>query len=465
MSFFGNNSETIQQEALLKRKAKLAQAIFENMRGGNPNEVVSNRVIPLNPLAEGLKGLGRVYAIDQMNDVEDQQTKLAQALYEQKMKGFNNLLQNQSPEVSNNAQNMNEAGIDPSTYLKNEISSTGQMKNARASGLATPIAYEKAKALYENQGRINLENTRQGGRLQLQNNELDYRDNNREDNQSFDADQNDRNRNLRTTLQNNAENRRLDNTLVKKVVTLPNGNTVERDVTLRDQINQTKARNVSAKVTKNNQNMMNDPNSAVYIPPESELNDGVIDGKVVLSPSNRKQRQFQFEKLDKESQRVSSVYNKGLADLQRARKLLKAGINTGAWSSISQAWDKYGLGEGVKADNTEAFFAIMGQGAIDEMAKLGGNDSEQELREMKKIVAADPVQGAYAMDQYIQRKLKEFDSLKRDYAERLKAFKDGNYDPIVPKNQYESHSRPASRPARNYSEMTDEELSRALNGR
>jgi hypothetical protein len=70
--------------------------------------------------------------------------------------------------------------------------------------------------------------------------------------------------------------------------------------------------------------------------------------------------------------------------------ILKQGIYGGAYGPEKQFVAKYtGIGNPKKVENTEVFLANIGEIVIPRLQQFGGNDSNEELKYLQKVVAGD----------------------------------------------------------------------------
>jgi hypothetical protein len=79
-----------------------------------------------------------------------------------------------------------------------------------------------------------------------------------------------------------------------------------------------------------------------------------------------------------------------LDSLAEAKKLLNQGIYAGAYGPAQQFIAKYsGVGSAEKVANTETFLAFIGETVVPRLKEFGGNDSEQELAYLNRIMGGD----------------------------------------------------------------------------
>ena len=79
-----------------------------------------------------------------------------------------------------------------------------------------------------------------------------------------------------------------------------------------------------------------------------------------------------------------------LDSIADAKNMLKAGIYAGAYGPQRQFVAKYtGIGSADKVANTETFLAYIGETVVPRLKEFGGNDSEQELAYLNRIMGGD----------------------------------------------------------------------------
>lgn len=79
-----------------------------------------------------------------------------------------------------------------------------------------------------------------------------------------------------------------------------------------------------------------------------------------------------------------------LDSIADAKNMLKQGIYAGAYGPAKQFVAKYaGVGSPDKVANTETFLAYIGETVVPRLKEFGGNDSEQELAYLNKIMGGD----------------------------------------------------------------------------
>lgn len=79
-----------------------------------------------------------------------------------------------------------------------------------------------------------------------------------------------------------------------------------------------------------------------------------------------------------------------LDSIADAKNMLKQGIYAGAYGPQKQFVAKYtGIGSPDKVANTETFLAFIGETVVPRLKEFGGNDSEQELAYLNRIMGGD----------------------------------------------------------------------------
>lgn len=79
-----------------------------------------------------------------------------------------------------------------------------------------------------------------------------------------------------------------------------------------------------------------------------------------------------------------------LDSIAEAKNMLKQGIYAGAYGPTKQFVAKYtGVGSADKVANTETFLAFIGETVVPRLKEFGGNDSEQELAYLNRIMGGD----------------------------------------------------------------------------
>jgi hypothetical protein len=79
-----------------------------------------------------------------------------------------------------------------------------------------------------------------------------------------------------------------------------------------------------------------------------------------------------------------------LDSIADAKSILKQGIYAGAYGPTKQFVAKYtGVGSPDKVANTETFLAFIGETVVPRLKEFGGNDSEQELAYLNRIMGGD----------------------------------------------------------------------------
>lgn len=94
-----------------------------------------------------------------------------------------------------------------------------------------------------------------------------------------------------------------------------------------------------------------------------------------------------------------------LDSVAAARKLLDGGkgVYAGAYGPAQQFVAKYtGIGSADKAARTEEFLAYIGETVVPRLKEFGGNDSEQELAYLNRIMGGDITMEPKALDRILQ---------------------------------------------------------------
>ena len=94
-----------------------------------------------------------------------------------------------------------------------------------------------------------------------------------------------------------------------------------------------------------------------------------------------------------------------LDSVAAARKLLDGGkgVYAGAYGPAQQFIAKYtGIGSADKAARTEEFLAYIGETVVPRLKEFGGNDSEQELAYLNRIMGGDITMEPKALDRILQ---------------------------------------------------------------
>jgi len=79
-----------------------------------------------------------------------------------------------------------------------------------------------------------------------------------------------------------------------------------------------------------------------------------------------------------------------LDSIAEAKDILKNGIYAGAYGPFKQNLAKYGnIGSSEKVANTETFLAYIGETVVPRLKEFGGNDSEQELAYLNRMMGGD----------------------------------------------------------------------------
>lgn len=104
--------------------------------------------------------------------------------------------------------------------------------------------------------------------------------------------------------------------------------------------------------------------------------------------------------------------------IQDALSILKQGIYAGSYSDIRKGLAKYaGIGDPAKVARTEEFVSYIGDVVVARLKDFGGNDSEQELKYLNRIIGGD----LEIEPQALKRILERADAKIRRGIERLRS--------------------------------------------
>jgi hypothetical protein len=116
-----------------------------------------------------------------------------------------------------------------------------------------------------------------------------------------------------------------------------------------------------------------------------------------------------------------------------ALKLLDQGIYGGAYGPEKQFVAKYvGVGDPKKVINTEVFMANIGEIVIPRLQQFGGNDSNEELKYLQKVVAGDQRLEPEAMKRILASAEKKVQNNLKRLSLQTQAAKSGTNLPINP---------------------------------
>ena len=133
-----------------------------------------------------------------------------------------------------------------------------------------------------------------------------------------------------------------------------------------------------------------------------------------------------------------------------ALTLLDQGIYGGAYGPEKQFVAKYvGVGDPKKVVNTEVFLANIGEIVIPRLQQFGGNDSNEELKYLQKVVAGDQRLEPAAMKQILASAEKKVQKNLARLQQQTEAGKTGGELPIGPVNPAKS-----STPTKRYNPKT-----------
>lgn len=464
------SADTIQQEAAIARKERLSKMLAEQFRASDPNQVVSGRVVALNPLTEALKGLGRAYAMKKDEEVIDDKTKLKTLLAEQQMAGFKNLFgggtsgalgnSNMGSGVGTTAMNMAYAGIDPSQYISREFSSTNEQKNAQASGFDTPLDYqEKLKKLdYDN--RKNLQDDNQYHDIGMEG--LRYKNSQslQDDRQSFAKQQKD-NELIYVTVGGvetpmtqseyaNLREKQRQGLILDGLNSGKTNDKIASDLIVYDNepaSNPLKGEDSSSEARRGlGENPPDVPAIGKRIYTASELADIEANKTIKINDANNKSKEEAAKKAA--AQKLLTKYREelrgseyALQELDRQEKLLSEGINAGGWGGMAQFVDKYlptvekfDIGNADKASRTEQFSnASLGQG-IDALKNFSGGDTDRDVALAIQSAGGDLSQDPKTLLQSIQN-IKEKYRLKQEALQKAQQDFDATYGNNQPSGQ------------------------------
>lgn len=93
-----------------------------------------------------------------------------------------------------------------------------------------------------------------------------------------------------------------------------------------------------------------------------------------------------------------------LDSIADAKAILKQGIYAGAYGPTKQFVAKYaGVGSPDKVANTETFLAFIGETVVPRLKEFGGNDSEQELAYLNRIMGGDTTVEPKALERILNQ--------------------------------------------------------------
>ena len=145
-----------------------------------------------------------------------------------------------------------------------------------------------------------------------------------------------------------------------------------------------------------------------------------------------------LNKLYEQTAELGQVLNRFKPEVQKAFddaiKLVNQGIYGGAYGPEKQFLAKFtGIGSPQKVENTEVFMANIGEIVIPRLQQFGGNDSNEELKYLQKVVAGELRMEPKAM----LRVLESAERKTRNNIERLQkqtSGKPGEALPTTPMN-------------------------------
>lgn len=119
---------------------------------------------------------------------------------------------------------------------------------------------------------------------------------------------------------------------------------------------------------------------------------------------------------------------KSLEALQNAKDILDKGIFAGGYGPLGEKAAKYTggvLGSRDRVVNTEEFRSYIGQTVMPMMAQLGGSDSNEELKKMEAIMAANTTLEPEAMKNIINSAIKAVERDIKKIQDQQKAIETG----------------------------------------
>lgn len=131
--------------------------------------------------------------------------------------------------------------------------------------------------------------------------------------------------------------------------------------------------------------------------------------------------------------------------------LIDQGIYGGAYGPEKQFVAKFtGIGNKAKVENTEVFLANIGEIVIPRLQQFGGNDSNEELKYLQKVVAGDQRLEPAAMRRILQSAEKKVQNNIARLLKQAEAGKTGAELPTAPVTPAAS----APKPTKRYNEQT-----------
>ena len=155
-----------------------------------------------------------------------------------------------------------------------------------------------------------------------------------------------------------------------------------------------------------------------------------VNGKPVISSSSDPVLQGRIASSKKEGSEIgeqkSMIVGKenALNAVKKAKTYLTEGIYAGAWGPLTKEAVKRVPGlDKTKAARTEAFIAEIGESVVPRLKEFGGNDSNEELKYLQRIMAGDVSMEPEALAQILDSAEKKIqtgiDRLKQDGTPRL----------------------------------------------
>lgn len=171
------------------------------------------------------------------------------------------------------------------------------------------------------------------------------------------------------------------------------------------------------------------------------------NGKPVISSSSDPVLQGRIASSKKEGAEIgeqkSMIVGKenALNAVKKAKTYLTDGIYAGAWGPLTKEAVKRIPGlDKTKAARTEAFIAEIGESVVPRLKEFGGNDSNEELKYLQRIMAGDVSMEPEALAQIldsVEKKIQTgIDRLNQDGRPRLGSDKSAEIKPGMVKRGY-----------------------------
>lgn len=456
------------KEAKKRRMAEQLRSIGQNLGQG---QMVSGRYVSSGPLGALLSAGSGIMADNYEKSADQGLIELQKTLRNKAQTRAQSMI---PPNLLNRAEAINASGGNGQKYIEREMATTNEMKNAYASGKETPLKYTQAIEQMKYGNKQNLQDDRQAHELEKQR----YSQNHDYGKMGYQAGI----KRGEIEFKNDLDNR---TTVTDQIFTDPvTGQKISRPVTNQQRISAANGRNMPAQATgqgniqnaympqnvgndvlASNQAMMNDPNSIIGT---VQPNNNVIMGDIQKSESqkfnDKKTTEDKFKAkeqartfLSQQSQQVQG-YQNGLKDMDRALALLNDGINSGAWGGWAQSYDtlapEFLGGEKQKAANTQEYEALLSSQVLENMAKLGGSDTEKELEYVKNTSGANPRLLKPALEALILKMKGVMQGRLDEFKAQQKLYNNGLYDQVLVGDY-----------SQNVSSQSDDDIRRQLNAR